>query len=203
MSRMGEVAAVTAPRRAAAPLSGGEARQAPRTGPPARGASATAPPARRRAAGGAGAAEDLERLVERLIRTVSVAGGQESGPRAARHADDQVLLDVELLGVRCLLVRRPEAAGAVEAVGATGAAGDAAPGVPASPGAEVTLSPREREIARMVARGYPNKTIAGVLEISSWTVSTHLRRIFAKLAVTSRAAMVAQLAAAGLMDPLR
>ena len=28
----------------------------------------------------------------------------------------------------------------------------------------------------MVAKGYPNKTIAGVLNISSWTVCTHLRR---------------------------
>ncbi len=45
----------------------------------------------------------------------------------------------------------------------------------------------------MVAKGYPNKMIARVLEISSWTVSTHLRRIFAKLGVCSRAAMVAHL----------
>ena len=52
------------------------------------------------------------------------------------------------------------------------------------------LSPREREIARMVARGYPNKTIAAVLEISPFTVNTYLRRVFAKLGVPSRAAMV-------------
>jgi len=32
-----------------------------------------------------------------------------------------------------------------------------------------------------------------VLNIISWTVCTHLRRIFAKLGVGSRAAMVAQL----------
>ncbi|MGH2358540.1 MAG: response regulator transcription factor [Candidatus Limnocylindria bacterium] len=55
------------------------------------------------------------------------------------------------------------------------------------------LSPREREIARMVANGYTNKAIAKVLEISSWTVSTHLRRVFGKLDVGSRAAMVARL----------
>jgi DNA-binding CsgD family transcriptional regulator len=61
------------------------------------------------------------------------------------------------------------------------------------------LSPREREISRMVAKGYPNKTIAAVLEISSWTVGTYLRRIFAKLGVGSRAAMVARLSEEGLL----
>lgn len=55
------------------------------------------------------------------------------------------------------------------------------------------LSPREQEIARMVARGFPNKTIAAVLEISTWTVGTYLRRMFAKLGVTSRTAMIAKL----------
>jgi DNA-binding CsgD family transcriptional regulator len=59
------------------------------------------------------------------------------------------------------------------------------------------LSPREREIARMVARGYTNKTIAAVLDISTWTVGTHVRRMFVKLQVHSRSAMVARLAALG------
>jgi hypothetical protein len=45
----------------------------------------------------------------------------------------------------------------------------------------------------MVARGYPNKTIASILDISSWTVASHLRRVFTKLGVSSRAAMVARL----------
>ena len=47
----------------------------------------------------------------------------------------------------------------------------------------------------MVARGCTNQAIASSLEISIWTVSTHLRRIFAKLAVSSRAEMVAHLLA--------
>ena len=85
--------------------------------------------------------------------------------------DEDVLLDVTMGAVRCLLVR--------------------ADGLSTS--STVSLSPREREIARMVARGYTNKTIAQVLEISLWTVSTHLRRVFAKLGVTNRAAMVARL----------
>jgi DNA-binding CsgD family transcriptional regulator len=54
------------------------------------------------------------------------------------------------------------------------------------------LSPREQEIVRMVAKGHPNKVIADVLNISPWTVCTHLRRIFAKMGVASRAAMVAK-----------
>jgi two-component system nitrate/nitrite response regulator NarL len=54
------------------------------------------------------------------------------------------------------------------------------------------LSPQESEIVRLVAEGMPNKCISTVLQISSWTVATHLRRIFAKLGVTSRAAMVAR-----------
>ena len=55
------------------------------------------------------------------------------------------------------------------------------------------LTPREHEITRLVAKGLPNKTIAGVLDMSPWTVATHLRRVFAKLGVNSRAAMVARL----------
>jgi DNA-binding CsgD family transcriptional regulator len=67
----------------------------------------------------------------------------------------------------------------------------------------VALSARELEIARMIARGHTNRTIAAVLEISPWTVSTHLRRMFAKLDVGSRAAMIAKLVAQGLVDESR
>ena len=51
----------------------------------------------------------------------------------------------------------------------------------------------------MIAKGYPNKTIAAVFEMHPWTVGTHLRRIFAKLNVPSRAAMVARVMDAGLL----
>lgn len=53
------------------------------------------------------------------------------------------------------------------------------------------LSPREAEVVRLVAKGYPNKAIAAVLEISPWTVATHLRRIYGKLNVNTRTEMVA------------
>jgi DNA-binding CsgD family transcriptional regulator len=52
------------------------------------------------------------------------------------------------------------------------------------------LTARELQIVALVAEGRPNKQIASELHISEWTVSTHLRRIYAKLDVDSRAAMV-------------
>lgn len=64
------------------------------------------------------------------------------------------------------------------------------------------LSPRELMIARLIAQGLPNKCISERLQISCWTVNTHLRRIFTKLGVTSRAAMVAQLMDAHLLEDI-
>ena len=52
------------------------------------------------------------------------------------------------------------------------------------------LSARELQIVELVAYGKSNKQIATKLKISQWTVSTHLRRIFIKLDVDSRAEMV-------------
>ncbi len=56
--------------------------------------------------------------------------------------------------------------------------------------ASTLLTARELQIVQLVAKGYVNKQIAHQLQISEWTVSTHLRRVFAKLGVDSRAAMV-------------
>ena len=56
------------------------------------------------------------------------------------------------------------------------------------------LTPREQEIICLIAVGLPNKQIARRLDISVWTVSAHLRRIFIKLKVDTRAAVVYQCA---------
>jgi ATP/maltotriose-dependent transcriptional regulator MalT len=48
------------------------------------------------------------------------------------------------------------------------------------------LTPREREIAELVARGLTNRQIASELFISERTVATHLGRVFKKLEVHSR-----------------
>jgi transcriptional regulator of acetoin/glycerol metabolism len=48
------------------------------------------------------------------------------------------------------------------------------------------LTEREREIAHLVAQGQSNKEIASAVWLSPHTVDFHLRRIFQKLAVSSR-----------------
>jgi two-component system, NarL family, nitrate/nitrite response regulator NarL len=63
-----------------------------------------------------------------------------------------------------------------------------------------TLSPREQEIVRLVSTGHPNKLIAHKLSISQHTVNTHVRRIFGKLGVNSRAEMVAYALQSGLVN---
>jgi len=60
------------------------------------------------------------------------------------------------------------------------------------PAASELLTPRELQIVVLVGDGLVNKQIADVLRISEWTVSTHLRRIFAKLSVDTRTAMVSR-----------
>ena len=65
-----------------------------------------------------------------------------------------------------------------------------APDRPAEPAAGVAalevLTPREREIARLVGEGINNKLIARRLDITERTVKAHLGSVFAKLGVTGR-----------------
>ncbi|WP_330258060.1 response regulator transcription factor [Streptomyces murinus] len=53
------------------------------------------------------------------------------------------------------------------------------------------LTPRERDILAQLAEGLPNHAIARALFISEATVKTHLRRIYDKLGVDTRAGAVA------------
>ena len=121
---------------------------------------------------------DLNALICELLTAC-----QRSGVTVQRFADDgsAVLVDVQRGGIRCVISRVP-----------SGRDLD-----------RVELTPREQEVARMVAKGYPNKSIAAVLDISQWTVGTYLRRIFAKLNVNSRAAMVSRLLEERLLDDSR
>jgi DNA-binding NarL/FixJ family response regulator len=61
-----------------------------------------------------------------------------------------------------------------------------------SPADPDNLSPREREVLELAARGYLYKEIAESLHISVTTVRTHISRIFEKLHVRSRSQAVAK-----------
>ena len=54
------------------------------------------------------------------------------------------------------------------------------------------LSPREREVLELLARGYLYKEIAESLHLSVPTVNTYIRRIYEKLHVRSRSQAVAK-----------
>jgi DNA-binding NarL/FixJ family response regulator len=60
-------------------------------------------------------------------------------------------------------------------------------------GDNLCLSAREEEIVRLLARGFRSKEIADDLRISAGTVNTHVRHVYEKLHVRSRAEAVAWL----------
>lgn len=127
----------------------------------------------------AGQRDLSSRLAERLSQFWPELSALGAAPFCSRSGmDDELLLVLPFAGEQLLIVRRRMHAP-----------------VPAAP----PLSPRELAIARLVARGLPNKAIGNLLDISPWTVATHLRRIFGKVQVSSRAAMVASLTRQNLL----
>ncbi len=119
------------------------------------------------------AVDDLPRRVRSLVSLAPARPVRRV--RAAGGTVAEVLCEVEVDGARYVLSRVTAASPAV------------------------SLSPRERQIATLVARGLPTKAIAAALSISAWTVCTHLRRIYHRLGVSSRAAMVARLLEDGVL----
>lgn len=114
--------------------------------------------------------ELFSRVIEHLVQLCS-SGLSEDLP--APQYDDAILYEMQLNGKRYYIAMRARQDVSDESM--------------------VSLSPRELSIARLIAQGLPNKHISLILQISPYTVATHLRRIFVKLGVSSRAAMVARL----------
>ena len=116
-----------------------------------------------------------------LSRSLSLVPGSASG---SALRDDQRPITNESAGAELVLGGRRYRLVPV---------GDAPGPAPlADAGPAQLLTARELQIVALVAEGRVNKQIADDLRISEWTVSTHLRRVFAKLGVDTRAAMVSR-----------
>lgn len=62
------------------------------------------------------------------------------------------------------------------------------------------LTPREREVLRLIAAGHTTREIAAALGISPKTVENHKQRIFARLGVQNQAHAVAIVMRAGMLE---
>lgn len=110
-----------------------------------------------------------QEIMKQLIQELSIPASSKN-LNDCELTVDKILFEVEIDGVRYYLLRRDSQLAQYP-----------------------NLSPREQAIANLVARGFSNKSIAKELQISPWTVATYLRRIFEKLNVNSRTAMIARI----------
>ncbi len=62
------------------------------------------------------------------------------------------------------------------------------------------LSPREAEVLGLLARGFSYGEIAGLLSLSTLTVGTHVKNLYRKLQVSSRAEAVFEASSRGIVD---
>jgi DNA-binding NarL/FixJ family response regulator len=74
-------------------------------------------------------------------------------------------------------------------------------GAPARLGTLERLTPREREVLALIARGLSNDEISERLVLSPATVKTHINRTLAKLGLSSRAQLVVVAYEEGLVRP--
>ena len=116
----------------------------------------------------------VDNLVRKLVAHATHVA--DSGP-CGDDKSRKVIFDAEFDGLHCLVVQEPK-----------------------TKEARVSCSPREREIARMVAKGYPNKAIAAISGNKLVDCRYTSAPVFAKLHVPSRAAMVARMIEAGLIN---
>jgi DNA-binding CsgD family transcriptional regulator len=151
--------------------------------------------AARRVAAGAGARGWLWRIDRELAHTYQATGQLAE---AVSRADSARALLTELAGG---LADPDQRAGLEQA-----AASLAPAGRPATPRQRAAvafggLTPREREVAGLIAQGKSNREAAAALVVSERTVETHVANILGKLGLSSRTQIAAWAIERGLHTP--
>ena len=132
-------------------------------------------------------------LLEAGRATAAVDAAEATLEAAARYGAGILLADVE--AHRPLLARCAAAGLHADLIDAVFQAVDAAGAIGttrAIPGSDETLTAREIDVLRLVARGLTNRDVAADLGIAEATVKTHLTRVLGKLGATSRTHAVAR-----------
>ncbi|AOS78228.1 MULTISPECIES: response regulator [Hydrogenophaga] len=126
-----------------------------------------------------------------LLKTIDTA---DLAASIRRVVEGDSVISPEMMGKLVALLRRDtvsEATGGVPAAkshAASAAPQPAARAVPEPPPSDPihSLSPREREILRLIAHGDSNKHIARALDIAETTVKIHVQHILRKLDLSTR-----------------
>jgi len=149
---------------------------------------------------GVGAMRELRRRLPdvRVIVLTSYADDDRLLPAIQAGAAGYLFKNVQ----PAELSRAIHAAHAGEAVldPAVGARLVAALATPARTAAD-PLTPREREVLALLARGLPNKRIARELGVAEKTVKTHVGHVLAKLGVSDRTQAALYAVREGLVEP--
>jgi two-component system, NarL family, response regulator LiaR len=147
---------------------------------------------------GVGAMRELRRRLPgcRVIVLTSYADDDRLLPAIQAGAAGYLLKDVEPRE----LARAVRAAHAGEALLDPAVAARLMEAV-AGPAPAERLTPREREVLELIARGMANKRIARELGLSEKTVKAHVGHVLAKLGVTDRTQAALHAVRAGLIAP--
>ncbi|HEY3062039.1 MAG TPA: LuxR C-terminal-related transcriptional regulator, partial [Chloroflexota bacterium] len=146
---------------------------------------------------------DAEKHRERAVQLVGAAAGIREAIGALPTPTDQAMLDRWLVPLRQLL--GPEATRlaweegqAMPVEQAVDLALAATEALPVQVNRPAVLSPREQEVAALLARGLSNRQIAGRLVVTPRTVAAHVGHILDKLALASRHQVATWVAEHGL-----
>jgi PAS domain S-box-containing protein len=126
--------------------------------------------------------------IREFKQIVSYQNGQKNHILGCLH-DITGEKDAEQAAVHGLL-KREKAAHGLLGVAVSYQLNDATAGRPTSSPASTRISPREKQVLRLVAAGYSSKQIAAELAISENTVETHRRHLLGKFKVNNSTALV-------------